>query len=130
MKVSAKDILNPLIVAAQPSDTLTEAAGIMRYNDVGAVAVLDHGRLVGIATERDLVRAIDDGVDLSQSVVTDYMTPHPAGVTSETDVREVARAMLQLGVRHLPIVDDGDLVGMVGIRDVLLETVIEKSISA
>lgn len=75
----------------------------MDYQEVGALAVLERGSLLGIVTERDLVRAIAEGVNLSLATVGEYMTPYPATVTPDTELSEAAEIMLNLGARHLPV---------------------------
>jgi signal-transduction protein with cAMP-binding, CBS, and nucleotidyltransferase domain len=121
MKISA--LYNPMTVAAQTWETLSEVATRMQFNDVGAVAVFDEGRLAGILTERDLARAIADGADPRQTTAADYMTAEPAVVELEDDAKTTASTMLDLGIRHLPVVQDGKVLGVVSIRDVLSDLV-------
>lgn len=122
MQVSA--LYNPLTVMANEWETLADVASRMRFNDVGSAAVLRDGALTGIVTERDLTRALADGVDPRAAVVSDYMTMEPAVVDPETDAKEAARIMVDGGIRHLPVVDDeGRLLGLLSVRDVLLELI-------
>lgn len=121
MKVA--NLYNPLTVVAHPWEDLSEAARRMTRNDVGSLAIYAHGRLAGILTERDLTRAVADGVDLSHTTVEEYMTSEPTTTTPETDAREAAVTMLGLGVRHIPVLSDHMLLGMVSIRDVLEDLV-------
>lgn len=108
----------PMDVVARSGESLADVASRMRFNDVGSVIVIDSGHLVGILTERDLARAIADSTDRT-SVVGDYMTPEPVYATPATEVDEAARMMIVAGFRHLPVVDDGRLVGVLSMRDIL-----------
>lgn len=105
--------------ATTPDESLADAADRMRFYEIGSLAVLEGHHLVAIITERDIVRAAAEGSDLGRVPVRLYMTSEPANVDVETDVREAAELMLTLGVRHLPAMDDGRIVGMVSIRDLL-----------
>jgi CBS domain-containing protein len=107
---------------------LVEVAREMRLDDCDSVAVMGDGHLVGIITERDLVRAIADGVDPKQATASIVMTPNPATVTTEEDVSVVALKMMRLGIRHLPVVDsDGKPVGLLSARN--LVAVLDRSSS-
>ncbi len=105
-------------------ESLANVAGRMRFNEVGSLIVFDGDRFVGIITERDLARAMADGVDPERTPALQYMTVDPIGVNPETDVHQVARRMLELGVRHLPVVMGDTVVGMVSARDLLVEVAV------
>lgn len=117
MKVRA--LYRPEIVEASSDESLVDAMSRMQFEEVGAVAVVEQGKLIGILTERDLARAFADGVDPSSTMVSSYMTGEPVTVTPETEAGEVATTMLDLGLRHLPVIEDGMLVGMISARDLL-----------
>ncbi|HYZ91574.1 MAG TPA: CBS domain-containing protein [Actinomycetota bacterium] len=119
MKVDS--LYSPMTVTASPRESLAEVASRMRFNDVGSAAILDHGNVVGIITERDLTRAMADGADIDTATVADYMTVDPVVVAPEQDAREAAWMMTQMGVRHLPVVEAGKLIGLLSVRDVLVE---------
>lgn len=108
------------VFTAEADETLDEAADRMRWHAIGALPVFDDGhRLVGIITERDLTAAVADGADPAATQVADYMTPAPAVLGPDSEFVVAARAMLELGVRHLPVVDGGRLVAVLSMRDVL-----------
>lgn len=100
-------------------DVLAAAARRMRQADIGALAVLDRGNLIGIITERDLVAAIAVEKDPRSAVVRRYMTHHVMTASEEEDSADAARRMLEAGIRHLPITRDGEVIGMVSVRDLL-----------
>ena len=108
------------LVSVSPQATLAEVAREMRLEDCDSVAVMGDSRLVGIITERDLVRAIADGVDPKQATANVIMTPNPATVTTEEDVSVVALKMMRLGIRHLPVLDPmGKPVGLLSARNLV-----------
>ena len=118
MKV--RDLPPGRLLSVDPQARLSEVAREMRGNDVDSVAVMEDGVLVGIITERDLVRAIADGVNPSQTAANVIMTADPATVTADEDVSVVALKMMSLGVRHLPVVDgNGKPMGLVSARNLV-----------
>lgn len=121
MKIDS--LYSPLTVIAHEWETLTEAASRMRFNDVGSAAVMRDGKVAGILTERDLTRALADGTNPDIATVGDYMTPDPIVVSPGADARDAARMMMDMGIRHLPVVEDNRLVGLVSARDILIELV-------
>ena len=108
------------LFTAQVEETLEEAADRMSWHEVGALPVFDgQQHLVGIITERDLTAALAEGADPVRTTVSDYMTPAPEVLRPDSELAEAAHTMLQLGVRHLPVVQNGRLVGVLSMRDVL-----------
>lgn len=117
MKVRA--LFRPGVIEAASDETLLDAMSRMQFEEVGSVAVVEHGRLIGILTERDLSRAFADGVDPGQATVGEYMTEEPVTTTPADEAGSVAATMLELGMRHMPVIEEGRLVGMVSARDLL-----------
>jgi CBS domain-containing protein len=108
------------LLSVDPETTLGEVARQMRKGDSDCVAVMSQGRLVGIITERDLVRAIADGVDPQHVRADVVMTADPATVDADEDVAVVAVKMMRLGIRHLPVVNKaGKPVGLVSARNLV-----------
>jgi CBS domain-containing protein len=117
--VKVKSIYRSRVVVAGGDEPLAAAATRMREHQVGSLVVMDGGRLAGILTERDLTRAIAEGADPESIRVADYMSEWPVAVSLDMDVREAVAAMLEVECRHLPVVEDDQVVGMVSIRDLL-----------
>jgi CBS domain-containing protein len=108
------------VATVGPSVTVAELLGVLAEHNVGALPVVDGDRLIGIVSERDVVRRLHDGgADLLSSVVADIMT---AGVTTCSpgdDVESLAAVMTSGRFRHLPVVVDGRLAGIVSIGDIV-----------
>jgi CBS domain-containing protein len=117
MKVS--DLRPHELFTAQGEETLEVAADRMSWHQVGALPVLEGQRLVGIVTERDLTAALAEGADPGVTPVADYMTPAPEVLGPDSELTDAAHLMLELGIRHLPVVRSGQLVGVLSMRDVL-----------
>jgi CBS domain-containing protein len=120
------DVMRPEFIEVAPEDTLGEVADRMNAINVGAVVVKDFGRLIGILTERDLLKAMAARVHTSEARVRQWMTPDPITTTLDTDVEDAARIMLEKGFRHLPALDEnGQVAGVVSLRRVVAATTTE-----
>jgi CBS domain-containing protein len=120
MNVKVRDLPPGPLLSVAPEATIADVARQMRTDDLDSVAVMSEGRLVGIITERDLVRAIADGVDPRQARADLVMTADPATVDADEDVAVVAVKMMRLGVRHLPVVNKaGKPVGLISARNLV-----------
>ena len=117
MKVS--DLQHHELFTAQEDESLDVAADRMSWHQVGALPVLEGQHLVGIITERDVTAAMAEGADPVTTPVSDYMTAAPEVLGPDSDLADAAHLMLELGIRHLPVVRSGCLVGVLSIRDVL-----------
>jgi CBS domain-containing protein len=113
-------VMTPGIAWIPSDDTVRHAASLMRGASVGALAVFEGDLLAGIITERDLVPIVADALDAGSITVAERMTPDPAVAFPQEDSTVVAGRMAELGVRHLPVVDHGRLVGMISARDLLI----------
>jgi len=102
-----------------PEATVREVAQAMVKTGVGSVGVVDGHALVGILTERDILRGVADDVDLDSSLAADFMTPAPDTFDPDVDVEEAAAWLIETGYRHLPVMRDGELLGITSIRDLL-----------
>ncbi|HWI02295.1 MAG TPA: MFS transporter, partial [Acidimicrobiales bacterium] len=113
------DVMTKDVLTASSDDALAKASARMIERGVGSVVVVDPGTPVGILTERDLVRASAAGADLASATVADWMTPSAGTVAPGDTVLSAFDNLTAHGYRHLPVVDNGQLVGLVSIRDML-----------
>jgi len=114
-----KDFMTTPVHTVGADATVSEAAEAMVRGRFGSVLVMASGTLMGIFTERDVLRAAAERVDLSASTVRDWMTPDPVTATGDMDAADAAETMISHGFRHLPVIEHGTLQGIVSLRDVL-----------
>jgi CBS domain-containing protein len=108
------------VATASPDTTVSEAAAHMRNVRVGALAVLISDKLVGIFTERDaLFRVLAAGRDPATTTVAEVMTSNPQTIPPNRPLSHALHLMHEGGYRHMPVVENGYLVGMVSVRDAL-----------
>jgi len=120
MAVTLRDFMTSDDVLTIPADTtLGQAARLMRGRNVGAAVVTEGERIVGIFTERDLLRAIADSRHPDQGQVQSYMTPDPLTLPPDHSPSEAAQIMSERKFRHIPVVEGDRLVGIVSIRDLV-----------
>lgn len=112
-------IMSTPAITAEPQATLREVAAVLRDADIGAVVVLVPGRPLAVISERDIVRALADGADPDAIWAADVVTEEPRYVTPSHPVPRLAEEMLAAGIRHMPVVEENEVVGMVGARDAL-----------
>ena len=120
MKAIAEIIEGKPLVLARMSENVREVARRMTERNVGAVAVLDGETLVGMFTERDLMtRAVARNLDLDNTEVNMVMTRELLTAAPNDPIAECLQKMHKLNCRHLPVVERGNLVGMISLRDLL-----------
>jgi len=117
--VSIADVMSTRLVYVAPEATALEAIRRMAEAGVGSVAVCDGSRLVGIFTERDVLRLAGEAAALDQVRVAEAMTRDVVTASADTELVAAARLMGERKIRHLPVVEGENLLGMIGIRDVL-----------
>jgi CBS domain-containing protein len=117
MEPVAAHMTRDLLVVG-PDEALSGVIARMAERNVGAVLVLDDGRLVGILTERDVLRAVAGAVDLA-APVSSRMTHAPDTIESSDSVEHAAVLMIHGGFRHLPVVEEDAPVGILSIRDLV-----------
>ena len=113
------DVMSQPVLTATPSETLADAAARMDGERVGSVVVVDGTRPIGILTERDLIRFAAAGHDPAATKVSEWMTEAPHTVSPDTEVTEAWATFAEQGFRHVPVVRDGELVGIVSLRDLV-----------
>jgi CBS domain-containing protein len=114
------------LLSVEPGLSLTEVARRMVAKDVGAVLVTEGKQLVGILTERDVLRAVARGID-ANTTVADWMTRNPETLDPDESTEHAAVLMIHGGFRHLPVTEQDEVVGMLSIRD-LMRVVLEDAV--
>ncbi len=114
---TVRDVMKTSLHSVGPSETVGEAVAVMAQHRIGSVLVMEGERLVGIFTERDTVRALSQAHDAARHEIASWMTHDPKTVKPETDTEDALRTMLDNGFRHLPVVDNSKVIGMVSMRD-------------
>jgi CBS domain-containing protein len=119
--LTAGDVMEPALSTVKPDDHLAAAAYLMKHGHATALVIVDDEeskRPLGLITEADIVRAVADGNDVNEVRIRDLMTTSPTVITASMSVRDAAESMLAGHFRHLPVVNEGGLIGIVDIRDV------------
>jgi sulfide:quinone oxidoreductase len=112
------EIMATDLLLAAPEDTLGQVAELMRERDLGSALVVDHGRLIGILTSRDMLRVLAGRVHPSDARARQWMTAEPIAVSRDTTLHAAGVLMSEHGIHHLPVVEGERPVGMIGMRDV------------
>lgn len=113
---------------AKMDQTVLETVRVMVERNIGAVPVLHNGRLVGIFSERDLMkRVVAEGRDPRSTCLAEVMTDDPLTVNMNEEVESCMDLMRRHSFRHLPVCHEGQLVGMISLRDILLQDLSEKN---
>ncbi|HLM37423.1 MAG TPA: CBS domain-containing protein [Gaiellaceae bacterium] len=119
------DVLTFRVVTVGPDDPVRLAIARMLEESIGSVAVCEGERLVGIFTERDVLRLAGEGSDFAEIRIGDVMTRNPVTLRPDDDVLEAARLMGERKIRHVPVLEGENLLGIVGIREVM-RTLVER----
>ncbi len=122
MAKSVRDTMTGVARSIAASDSVVEAARLMREGDVGSLPVTEEGNLVGMITDRDIaIRVVAEGSSPESTSVGDVCSRDPITAEPDQDLDEVMRLMARHQVRRLPVVEGGRLVGMLAQADVALE---------
>ena len=115
---TVRDVMNSELVIVGPGSTVQQAASGMFASRTGSTIVMDGGRLLGIFTERDIVKALSGTSDAGRSsLVGERMTPDPEVIDPDATIGAALDRMFDGGFRHLPVVEDGRVIGIVSMRD-------------
>jgi len=108
------------IISVSPASTVYDALELMVEKNVGALLVTNSGKLLGIFTERDYARkVILRGKSSKETLIAEIMTEHLTSVTPDNTIEECMQLMTNKFIRHLPVVDGGDLIGIISIGDIV-----------
>lgn len=113
------DVMSEARVTESPSDTLKDAAIRMWQQQTGSLLVMEGDELIGILTERDIMKAVARGIDVTHAPVSDAMTTNVLTVDPTTSLHEAARLMASRWIRHLPVMAGERVVGVVSQRDLV-----------
>jgi CBS domain-containing protein len=116
MRVS--DAMSRELNRTGPETTIAEAASLMAQRRIGSTLVVAGEKLLGIFTERDILRAVSHDASAMGDSLEHWMTRRPRTVTPESDLDEALRIMVEGGFRHLPVMEEGRLIGMLSMRDI------------
>jgi len=116
--MNIEDLMSKPVCSVDAETTLAEATTVMGERHIGSALVMEGERLVGILTERDVVRAMSGAFDAPMRPVIEWMTKRPTTAGPDTPVKEALRVMVEGGFRHLPVLDGDQVVGMVSMRDI------------
>lgn len=114
-----KEIMTPEVFATTASAPVAEVAATMLKGRFGSAVVMEGSVLMGIFTERDVLRAAAARVDLTSSRISEWMTGDPVTASPDMETGEATEIMMSQGFRHLPVVEGKTLVGIVSLRDLL-----------
>jgi CBS domain-containing protein len=117
--VIVAEIMTEASVTDAPGETLQSAAHRMWRQQTGSLLIMEGDSLVGIITERDIMRAVARGAETANTVVSELMSKDVQHVPPTTTIHEAARLMAARWIRHLPIVEDGRVLGVVSQRDLV-----------
>jgi CBS domain-containing protein len=120
--VQVKEILRVKgnrLLSIEPAGRAVDAVNTMAKENLGSLVVLEHGRMVGILTFHELLRALATRQgSLGDVKVSEIMVRNPVTATPEMAVNDLRRTMIDTGARYLPVVQDGKLIGVISFRDV------------
>ncbi len=111
------DVMSKSLITAEPSSTVAEAATIMGERHAGSTLVMEGGKLVGIFTERDIVRALSQDFDAPGHAISHWMTRDPRTIEPSASVEDALQTMFAGGFRHLPVAQGDEILGVVSMRD-------------
>jgi CBS domain-containing protein len=118
--VKVRDAMTEEVLTITPMRSLREAAQFMTEHKVGAAVIIDPEQPgPGIVTERDLVRSLGSGEDPDSELVRDHLTAEATFADGEWSLEEAADAMARGGFRHLVVVTDGEVTGIISMRDIM-----------
>jgi CBS domain-containing protein len=115
------------VISVRPEQSVLEAIKVLASEDIGAAIVMTGNRLAGIFSERDYTRKVVlKGRSSDTTRVEEIMTPNVIVVSPRTKTRECMQLMTEKNIRHLPVVDEGRVIGMVSIRDIVSDIIADQ----
>jgi CBS domain-containing protein len=118
--VNVQDGMSPVVLSVGPAHTLRQAAKMMSSQNVGAAVVVDHERSgIGILTERDILNSLGADQDPDSELVADHRTADVIFASPSWTMEQAAQTMVAGGFRHLVVVEDGEVTGLLSMRDIV-----------
>ncbi|MQA96171.1 MAG: CBS domain-containing protein [Streptosporangiales bacterium] len=118
--MNVRDAMSTIVLSIGPTHSLSEAARLMSERKVGAAVVVDPETAgIGIITERDILDAVGAGQDVGTEYVGQHLTVDLVFASPDWTLEHAAAAMVRGGFRHLVVVNDGDVAGLVSMRDIV-----------
>jgi CBS domain-containing protein len=117
--VKVSEIMTKEVVTVGPEYNVADVASVMHARGIGSVIVLEDDRVLGILTERDILKVVGSGEDPKNAAAHEALSDDLITVGPGAPVEQAAREMVRAGVRHLPVVSDEGLIGIVSIRDLV-----------
>jgi CBS domain-containing protein len=118
--MEVREGMSSVILAVGPGHTLRDAAAKMTEKGTGAALVFDEASPAPrIITERDVLNAVGNGVDPDEATVADHMSESVISAPPDWSLERAAEEMVRLGIRHLVVVENGELVGILSMRDIV-----------
>jgi signal-transduction protein with cAMP-binding, CBS, and nucleotidyltransferase domain len=114
-----KDLKPRMPVTVSKNESLTSAAKMLADEEIGALVVFEPQGLAGVISERDIVRAVADGFDLESTEVCEYMTEAAVVAEETAAIGDAIAKMNDSNIRHIVVISDGDVSGMISMRDVV-----------
>src|SRR5437763_7706858 len=119
---SVREIMSSSLITVDAESTVAQAATVMAERRVGSALVMDGDALTGIFTERDIVRALSQDFDAPGHPISHWMTRNPTTIGPDDSTDDALDIMLKGGFRHLPVVEEDRVVGVISIRDLSAAT--------
>jgi CBS domain-containing protein len=122
MAKTVRDMMSKTVESLGPADSVIQAARLMKDLDVGSIPVVEHGKVCGIITDRDIVlRVVASGGDVNSRSIREVMTDRIVVAAPDWDLARAAKTMAEEQIRRLPVVENGQLVGMLALGDVAVD---------
>ena len=118
-----KELMTKTVATLNENDTVEQAAHLMKEYNVGSIPICKGEKVIGIITDRDIaLRSVAEGENYKSQNVRTIMTSNPVVGHPEMDIQDAARVMSERQIRRLPIVDNNNIVGMVSLGDIAVES--------
>jgi len=119
MPLQVKDVMVTNLITIEARNTAKKAAELMDKHDIGCLIVVNNGNPIGIVTERDMLsRVLLPKRDLTRTKVSNIMSAPLIASNPQTDIREAVRLMNERRIKKLPVIEDGQLIGLVSLTDI------------